>query len=216
MHKNNLIIFLKYPEPGKVKTRLAKDIGDKKAADVYFIFIKHLLENFLYSENYKVTIKFTPQDKAKEVSELFKIKDIEPQHGNDLGEKISNAFDTSFSKGYSNTIIIGSDCIDLTNNDIENGFSFLSSGFDSVIGPTYDGGYYLIGLSKKNYPSIFKDIGWSSEKVFKQTIHLIKSNDMNYKILDYYNDIDEISDINSNVIKIINSYNPNLRIQINS
>ena len=212
MHKNNLIIFLKYPEPGKVKTRLAKDIGDKTAAELYYIFIKHLLAIFLHSENYKVTIQFSPQDKAKELSELFKIKDIEPQSGNDLGEKISNAFDISFSKDYSNTIIIGSDCIELKKDDIENGFSLLSSGCDSIIGPTYDGGYYLIGLSKKNYPTIFKDIEWSTEKVFIQTMQLIKRSKMNYKILDYYNDIDEISDINSNVIKIINSYNPNLRI----
>lgn len=212
MLKNNLIIFLKYPAPGQVKTRLGKVIGYEKAADIYSILIKHLLSQFINSKNYKITIQYSPEQRAREISEWLKIKNIEPQKGKNLGEKLSHAFDTSFTKGYLNTVVIGTDCIELTNDNIENAFRILSGRFESVVGPTNDGGYYLIGFSKKNYPLLFKDIDWSSEKVFKQTIKKINNTKMKNKILNYYNDIDEISDINSNVIKIIKSYKPNLRI----
>jgi len=212
MLKNNLIIFLKYPEPRQVKTRLGKEIGYKKAADIYSIFVKHLLSQFTNSNNYKTSIQYSPEEKTKEISTWLNIKDIEPQKGNNLGEKISHAFDTSFKKGYLNTIVIGTDCIELSDKNIEQSFSTLSGGFNSVIGPTNDGGYYLIGFSKKNYPFLFNDIDWSTNKVFKQTLKLINNTNMKNKILNYYNDIDEISDINSNVIKLIKSYNPKLRI----
>ena len=212
MTLNNLIIFLKYPEPGQVKTRLGKDIGYEKAADIYSIFVIHLLSNFINSKNYNITIQYSPEDKSNEISEWLNFNNIEPQIGNNLGEKLSNAFDKSFKKGYLNTVLIGTDCIEITNKDIENAFSLLSEGYDSVLGPTYDGGYYLIGFSDNNHPFLFKEIDWSSEKVFSQTIKKLNYAEMKNKILDFYNDIDEISDINSNVIKIIKRYKPDFRI----
>ena len=146
------------------------------------------------------------------MSRWLKTEVLFPQSGKDLGEKLSDAFDSSFQQGYQNTIIIGTDCIEITCEDINNAFNYLSMDYDSVVGPTYDGGYYLIGLSGKNYPKLFKNIEWSTDNVYKQTIEKISKTDIKNKVLDYYNDIDVISDINSKVIKIINSYNPDLRI----
>lgn len=216
MIKNNLILFLKYPEPGKVKTRIGKVIGYEKAADIYTIFIKHLIFHFSNSNIYSISVHYSPKEKGKEISEQFMINDIEPQTGNNLGERLSNAFELSFAKGYTNTIIIGSDCLDITNDNIEEAFRYLSGNYQSVIGPTHDGGYYLIGFSEKNYPSLFEKIDWSTEKVFAQTMKKLNGEGIKSKTLNYYSDIDEISDINSNVIKIINSYKPELRININT
>ena len=140
MLKNNLLIFLKYPEPGKVKTRLAKTIGDEKAADVYSILTKHLLSQLTGSESYVVTVQFTPEEKLNDISQWLKIDNIIAQKGNDLGEKLSYAFESSFQNGYTNTVAIGTDCIEITNDDIENSFNYLSSEYDSVVGPTNDGG----------------------------------------------------------------------------
>lgn len=212
MINNNLIIFLKYPEPGKVKTRLGKVIGYENAADVYSVFIKHLLSTFADSNTYKITVYYSPKERGDDILKLLNIDDIKHQEGKNLGERLSHAFESSFLNGYINTIIIGTDCIELTNDDIEMAFTYLSGSFDSVIGPTNDGGYYLLGFSNNNHPYLFENIDWSTEKVFKQTIERIKQSEIKNKVLNYYNDIDEISDINSNVIKIINSYNPNLRI----
>ncbi len=214
MNKNNLIIFLKYPEPGKVKTRLGKVIGYKIAADIYSVFIKHLLTIFKANDLYNISVYYSPVERKHDILNMIGINDIVPQNGDNLGEKISNAFDSSFSKGYLNTVIIGTDCIDITSDDIENTFKDLSGDYSSVIGPTNDGGYYLIGLSEENRPELFKGIEWSTDKVFTQTIKKMSQINIKNKVLNYYNDIDEISDINSNVIEIINTYKPNLRIQI--
>jgi len=212
MLKNNLIIFLKYPDPGKVKTRLGKVVGYEKAANIYSILTKYLLTQLSDSNSYKITVCYTPEDKSVEISNWLNFNYMEPQIGNNLGEILSHAFETSFTNGFDNTIVIGTDCIEITYNDIEQAFSYLSENYNSVIGPTIDGGYYLIGLSGRNYPLIFEDISWGTETVFIKTIEKINMINLNNKVLNYYNDIDEISDINSNVIKIINSYEPNLRI----
>ena len=214
MLKNNLIIFLKYPEAGKVKTRLGKSIGYEKAADIYSILIKHLISQLNDSNNYSVKIFYTPEERYEDISKWLNTDNLMPQEGNNLGERLSNAFYHSFTEGYSNTVVIGSDCIEITRDDINTAFNFLSTGYETVIGPTNDGGYYLIGLSGKNYPELFQNIEWSTNKVFSQTQKIINQLQISSRILNYYNDIDEISDINSNVIKIINSYNPDLRISI--
>ena len=214
MLKNNLIIFLKYPEAGKVKTRLGRSIGYEKAADVYSILTKHLFTQLSNSSSYSISVFYTPEERLEDISKWLDTDHLIPQAGSNLGEKLSNAFSQSFSEGYSNTVVIGSDCIDITQDDINKAFNYLSNGYETVTGPTNDGGYYLIGLSGRNYPELFLNIEWSTNKVFSQTQDKIKKLQIRSRVLEYYNDIDEISDINSNVIKIINSYNPDLRITI--
>ena len=214
MLKNKLIIFLKYPEAGKVKTRLGKSIGYEKAADIYSILTKHLINQLSDSSSYSTSIFYTPEERSGDISKWLKTDDLMPQTGITLGDKLSNAFNHSFSEGYLNTVVIGSDCIEITQNDIKKAFKYLSSGYKTVIGPTNDGGYYLIGLTGKNYPELFENIEWSTNRVFSQTQDIINQTKIRSRVLNYYNDIDEISDINSNVIKIIKNYNPDLRITI--
>lgn len=215
MPNYNLIIFLKYPEPEKVKTRLGNTIGYHNAAKVYSSIVKHLLYDLKGSNAYTLSVFYSPPTKLNAIKNWIHCEDIElvPQIGYNLGEKISNAFEHSFSKGFSNTIVIGSDCIELNKHNIETAFRLLSDSDNNVIlGPATDGGYYLIGQHISNNPELFNDIEWSTDKVFFQTTEKLESLNLKYFILDYYSDIDELSDINGKVIKIIKRYDPELKI----
>ena len=212
--KNNLIIFVKYPQPGQVKTRIGEIIGIEKAADLYSSLANHVVGSLNNSASYKISVYFTPQDKEKLIKNWFNSTEIEyfPQEGESLGERISNAFEHSFSTEYKNTLIIGSDCIELNQEIIGIAFNCLANNSDCVIGPTFDGGYYLIGLRSKNSPYIFKDISWSSDSVFDETIKKINYLNLKSIILEKLNDIDEYDDLNDNVLKLVRNYYPNFEV----
>jgi len=192
----NLIIFLKYPEKGKVKTRLAKDIGNEKALLIYKKLVIKIL-NQIDSNNYDISIYYFPENKKNEVKKWINLPDIKylPQSGDDLGVKMLNAFKDSISLKYTKTVIIGTDCLEITNSLLSQSFDLLDNS-DLVLGPATDGGYYLIGL-KAVVETIFQDIHWSTEKVLKQTINKAKEIKLSYKLLDFNNDIDTLEDLNN-------------------
>ena len=188
--KNLLLIFTRNPELGKVKSRLAKDIGDEKALKIY---IELLLHTKKISEN-------IPVDKWLFYSENILENDFWPsekfnkklQKGSDLGEKMKNAFEEGFQNGYEKIIIIGSDICDLNQSHIENAFNHLTTN-SSVIGPAEDGGYYLLGLTKM-IPEIFRNKNWGTETVLQNTVVNLE-NYSNCHFLEILNDIDVITDI---------------------
>ena len=191
MSKQLLIIFVKNPELGKAKTRLAATIGDQKALEVY----KLLLE-----KTHQVTQALTC-DKVVFYSDYIDPNDLwnsgiyskRVQEGNDLGERMSNAFRWAFDNLYSSVCIIGSDCYDLTSEVLNNGFDALSKN-DLVIGPYIDGGYYLLG-SNKHQQEIFEDIPWSSGIVFDLTLEKAKILNLKVSHLTPLRDIDDEEDL---------------------
>ncbi|MBI2470333.1 MAG: TIGR04282 family arsenosugar biosynthesis glycosyltransferase [Planctomycetes bacterium] len=200
-----LIIFLKYPEPGKVKTRLAKALGDEKACSIYKLLAERVIKS-VFSKNpltYDVHIFFTPDDKNNEITAWLKsILDnnqaigakYSPQKGSDLGERMSNAFEQIFcGKGCKRGIIIGTDCPEIDATLIENAFDLLK-GKDIIIGPCKDGGYYLLGMSKHVH-DLFVDIDWSTDQVFSQTMEKVQKNNLSCGILKTLTDIDTIEDL---------------------
>ncbi len=214
--KNNLVIFVKYPESGKVKTRIGKIIGNDKASDIYSALVYHLVNDLIYPADYKVSIFFTPTNKEKLIkiwlSGISNKIDYFPQKGMCLGERISNSFDRSFSSGFENTIVIGSDCIELNHETIKIAFNYLNNYSDCIIGPAYDGGYYLVGLRAKNFPYIFEDISWSSESVFSKTMEKINYLNLKCIVLEKLNDVDNICDLDTNVIELVKKYKPEFNI----
>ena len=212
---NNLIIFVKYPEPGQVKTRIGKIIGIEKAADMYSSFVHHIVNNLIDSDSFQISVSYTPEDRDKFIKGWLNSNGINyfPQNGKSLGEKISNAFEHSFSNGFNNTIIIGSDCVELNQETIVMAFNYLNNNSDCVIGPTYDGGYYLIGLKSRNFPYIFENISWSSDLVFDETIKKINYLNLKCTVLEKLNDVDDIDDLNDNVIGLVRNYYPDFEIQ---
>ncbi len=194
--KNALIIFLKYPQAGKVKTRLAKDVGDNEAARIYSNMALNIIESVVDPKSYNTILFYDPPEKEKEIKDWVGEKEVQflPQVGNTLGDRISNAFKEVFSSGADKTVIIGTDCLDVT-SDIINEALYLLDETEVVLGPAEDGGYYLLGLNKYR-PPIFQDIDWSTEHVLEQTVLKIVENGLNYSLLKTLKDIDTVNDIN--------------------
>ena len=192
---NTLIIFIKYPEPGKVKTRLAHDIGESEAARIYSVMAESIIEKTSDSSNYSTIIFYNPPEKEDEIKEWINKKEVQymPQAGNILGDKISNAFEKVFSTGTDKAVIIGSDCIDVDKETISTAIKLLEHN-DVILGPAEDGGYYLLGLNKY-VPGIFQDIEWSTENVLKQTIERISENNLKFNLLKTLKDIDTVDDL---------------------
>lgn len=188
--KQLLIIFVKNPMLGKIKTRLAADVGDDRALEIY----KRLL-----SKTHQVT-KSGEFSKWVFYSDWLDKNDIwqdgyekKLQKGTDLGERISNAFQSGFESGYNHICIIGSDCFDLEGDSLSNAFDNLNT-HDFVIGPANDGGYYLLGMNSY-YPELFQNKDWSTDKVLPQTISGIKSVSKTFHLLTELSDIDTLEDL---------------------
>ena len=189
MSKNLLLIFTRNPELGKVKTRLAKTIGEKKALEIY---------KFLLNHTKKVT-KNIACDKAVYYSVKVRKNDIwdastyqkKQQLGEDLGIRMKHAFQDSFAAGYEKVLIVGSDLIDLSEDIIEKGFIHLASN-DVVMGPAEDGGYYLLGM-KSLHPNIFENKTWGTATVREDTLNDLK--DKKVHLLNELNDADVFEDI---------------------
>ncbi|MDP5106210.1 MAG: TIGR04282 family arsenosugar biosynthesis glycosyltransferase [Polaribacter sp.] len=189
MNKNLLLIFTRNPELGKVKTRLAKTVGDETALEIY---------KFLLQKTRTVSSKVT-SDKAVYYSVKIREHDLwdansyqkHQQVGEDLGIRMCNAFKNGFEAGYEKVLIIGSDLHDLTTENIETAFNELDTN-DIVLGPAEDGGYYLLGM-KSLQENIFHNKKWGTATVRKDTLADLK--DKKVHLLHELNDVDVFEDI---------------------
>lgn len=189
--KQLLLIFVKNPELGKVKTRLAKDIGDEKALQIYYRLLQH---TYAIAKQLKIDRRVCYSSQVEEF-DVFDAALFEKttQKGDDLGERMANAFQEAFADGYEEVVIIGSDCFELKAAVLQNAFSALNR-FEVVLGPAFDGGYYLMGL--RNFiPDLFLDKTWSTETVLHDTIADLHRLDIGYDLLPGLSDIDEVADL---------------------
>ncbi|MGB1370815.1 MAG: TIGR04282 family arsenosugar biosynthesis glycosyltransferase [Flavobacteriaceae bacterium] len=184
-----IMVFVRNPELGSVKTRLAKSIGDQAALETYKILSKHTSkiiseidsdQLIFYSDKIQDNDIWTATNCKKQI-----------QTKGDLGQKMLAAFQYGFSLGYQKILIIGSDLYSLRPKHIESAFEQLEN-YDVVIGPALDGGYYLLGL---NFiiPKIFKQKQWSTSSVLKETLSDLK--EFNVNLLEPLNDIDTYEDL---------------------
>ena len=186
---NLLIIFAKNSKLGKVKTRLAKTIGDEEAFNVYNYLVALTEKNTSKIKDCDIHIYFSDEI----IDSLWPGKKKFVQKGNDLGERMFNAFKDGFNAGYTKIIGVGTDIPDLTASIIEDGFAALETN-DTVFGPAEDGGYYLIGMNQL-LPFIFENKQWSTEGLLDETIQEIHKNDYSTQRLITLNDIDTIDDL---------------------
>ena len=165
-NKKALILFTKNPELGKVKTRLAKTIGDEKALEIYIKLLQHTKEivQELDVDKFVFYSEAVIDDDIWEPSKFNK----KVQFGSDLGSRMHNAFGDLFQLDYQSVCIIGSDCYELNSEIIAGAFDDLTRN-DVVIGPTFDGGYYLLGMNKL-VPELFENKNWSTETVYNETL----------------------------------------------
>ena len=191
MTKNALIIFVRKPEKGKVKTRLAASLGDEAALFIYQKLLQHTLEITEAVDADKIVFY------AGEIEEndMWQRKDYfkQKQTDGDLGHRMNDAFDTVFRLGYDKACIVGSDCYELTTDIIENAFRALER-CDVVIGPAHDGGYYLLGM-KRLHSSLFQNKAWSTNSVLADTLQTAEQMGLIEVQLPTLHDVDEADDV---------------------
>ncbi|NNE37284.1 MAG: glycosyltransferase [Gammaproteobacteria bacterium] len=192
---NALIIFSKNPVEGKVKTRLVPEWGSEGALKIYKDLLKKTIETVKQSEISDIYIYCTPnlEDSYLQFcSSQYELK-LELQKGKDLGERMANAIHDMTQK-YSNVIIVGCDCPELSYKDINLAAEKLNVDFDLVLGPSEDGGYYLIGMNNY-FPEVFQDIDWGTGSVLSETRRHISEQGLMVYELDTKWDLDRPEDV---------------------
>lgn len=193
--KRLLIVFVKNAVLGTAKTRLAKTIGDDAAFAIYKRLM-HITEQATTGiKNCDVHIYFSSQKDPERWANFTQYV----QRGNDLGERMSDAFRRSFALGYERVVGIGSDLPDLTSEIIEKGLSELNSN-DAVFGPAEDGGYYLIGM-RSMLEYIFENKPWSTEELLEITLDELKEKGHSVGIIRTLNDLDTEEDLMNSSLK---------------
>jgi len=198
---SSVILFVRSPERGRVKSRLAAAIGGKMALEIYKGFVLDIVET-LKEGPYPFRIFFYPGNAREKVTNwLGKDFTYSPQRGSGIGEKMENAFVQSFSMGVERAVLIGSDIPDLPNSVIHRAFSSLDKS-DAVLGPASDGGYYLIGFKKASFlPDVFHGIPWSTSSVYRETIEVFRLSKYRVHILRHWNDVDTLDDLRALVTR---------------
>lgn len=189
MAQDALIIFIKNPEKGKVKTRLAKDVGDGRALRIYRALLAHTREVALALPVTRHLFygQYIANDDGWTTTDFEKHLQVE----GGLGARMEAAFAKTLAR-HPKAIIIGSDCASLTPGIVEGAFQALDKA-DVVIGPAMDGGYYLLGM-KKLIPELFRDMTWSTENVFRETIRRLRQGNHTYQVAEELSDIDYAAD----------------------
>ncbi len=195
MPETCICCFMKYPDPGRVKTRLAADTGDAVACEIYTCLVQDVL-HVLSALDAESHLYCHPTEKADLLAGLYGTdRRCLGQEGADLGARMRKALEDSLAAGYGNAVVIGSDIPGLSSGIIREACEVLTEN-DCVIGPARDGGYYLIGFRKNGFiPAVFDGIAWGTPSVLSETIALLEQAQAVFHILPMLEDIDTIDDL---------------------
>lgn len=186
-----LIVFVKAPRPGLVKTRLAESIGPVSAAKAYRQLVETLLAHLSIIP--ALELHYSPPDALTEIQPWLRPGwAAHPQSNGDLGSRLVSAFANAFASGHDRIVIIGSDCPSITQNDITAAWDALRS-VDVILGPATDGGYWLVGL-RQPVPVLFEQIRWSTATVLTDTIARARQFNHTVHLLQERSDVDTIQD----------------------
>ena len=187
-----LMLFLKEPVPGRVKTRLAERLGDKKACAIYKGLVKMLAER-IQSEDWELQVWYHSEKEPRWLKTIWGNETpFFLQRGSDLGERMSHAFSHNFTAGAEKVLILGGDSPDLPLPWVSQSFDILNIA-DVVLGPSEDGGYYLLAMNQ-HHPEIFEDIPWSTPEVLPLTLKKLKQNQTAIHLLPVWQDVDTVED----------------------
>ncbi len=188
MKKEVVLVFQKNEVLGKVKTRLAASVGEKQALEIY---LQLLDKTYLALRDISVSTityfsEFIPDNPIHSAENKL------VQVGQDLGERMKNAFAVNFESGMEKVVLIGTDCPSLEGTHLAQAIEALDQS-DLVLGPARDGGYYLIGMKRRS-DFLFEGIFWSTELVLSQTLALAAAQGMQTSLLPVLEDIDTLDD----------------------
>ncbi len=193
--KRCLVLYVKYPEPGNVKTRLGRDIGEHRASELYRDMAERVLtEIYPLGQSYDLRIYCDPtRDIASYKAWLGTQLQLCLQQGDSLGDRLQTTVQEVFALEYEQVIIIGSDCLGLDEDIMNTWFSHLDQR-DIVIGPALDGGYYLIGMTQAHV-ELFDQIPWSTDAVLDATLARVEHQGLSHLLLEKRIDIDTLDDL---------------------
>ncbi len=190
-----LIIFTRYPSPGKVKTRLSGTLGRIGAASLHQEMTQHILETARDVAGLRITVEVHFQGGRKTLMARMFGNNLVflRQKGTDLGERMLHSFSRSFDRGATRVVLIGTDCPGITRGTVMTAFDLLGEN-DCVFGPADDGGYYLIGL-KKPVPQLFENIPWGKGSTLHKTLEAARMHGLSYALLERLRDVDRPEDL---------------------
>jgi uncharacterized protein len=186
-----LIVFTRYPEPGKTKTRLIPALGEVGAAKLQRQMTEYTLS--LVTTHISTEVRFAGGDMQLMRDWLGSELIYQEQGEGELGVRMARSLSSAFSSGATQTIIIGTDCPSLNAEILTTAFHQLQQ-HDLVLGPALDGGYYLIGL-QRFIPELFIDINWGTDQVLAQTVKIAQYLDLSVFYLPKLADIDRPEDL---------------------
>ena len=196
MHdKPIILLFIKAPLKGQIKSRLAAAIGNDAALNLYRRFVLDAIDT-VETLALPLRICFYPPHAGTTIRAWLGNKlDCMPQQGDDLGERMESAFKQVFQEGHDRAVLIGSDIPALSALIIDEAFTSLSV-HDAVLGPAADGGYYLIGFTAKTFqPDLFRHIAWSTNTVFDETLARFEESGQQVHLLPKLHDVDTQDDL---------------------
>ncbi len=194
--RRSLGVFLKRPDPGAVKTRLGRAIGDASACDLYRQLVADTLEWACALPRTRLVVFFTPDDAAQDCASLLPPRaeaELVPQGSGSLGTRMNAAFDELLRDGRDRAALIGTDCPLLDRATVEQAYRKLAR-HDVVLGPTEDGGYYLIAL-RRRAPTLFRRVPWSTSAVLRRTTARARSAGLRHHLLPGLRDLDTAADL---------------------
>jgi uncharacterized protein len=200
---NALIIMTRVPIAGMTKTRLMKILTGDECAEIHRCFLLDLFKmiNEL-REIADIYVAYTPENSLYLIEDIIPgFIDSFPQEGYELGDRMDNAIQKLLNKGYSKVILIGSDIPSLQSEDIKKAYEELEDN-DICLGPTNDGGYYLVGMKKRCKDIFGNDLKWGYKSVFEVTVSIANNLGLRVGLTTKLSDIDEKEDIEDFIKKI--------------
>ncbi len=189
---DTIILFAKFPRPGRVKTRLIGALTSEQAAEVYRRLLVLSLDTLRAVADARIILAGAP-DAADFSDYVDSTIEFRPQGDGDLGRRLSRGMAAAFEAGSPRVVVVGADCPRMTPGDLSRAFELLEE-HDVVIGPAIDGGYYLLGL-RRPAPMLLEGIDWSSERVLAQTQARAANAGLRVALLEVRRDVDTIEDI---------------------
>ena len=189
-----LVVFLKYPRPGLVKTRLVPTLGAESAAELYRVLAEEVLRATIAPKGeYETLVFFDPPEEAEAMRAWLPGVRLRAQSGGDLGARMSAAFTQAFERGASRVAIIGTDAPGVTSGVVVEALAALDRA-EVVVGPADDGGYYLLAL-KEPRPELFRGIAWSTATVLEDTLRLAADEELGVHQRPPLRDVDTPEDL---------------------
>lgn len=195
--KTAILLFLKAPRPGTVKTRLAQTVGEARATAAYRALVERQITALQKLESdFSIEIHYAPISAEPEMTEWLGPKTaFFPQYEGDLGERLEHAVASAFQRSAAHVICIGGDCPGLNAKHFNQTVEHLIAGQDLVIGPSEDGGYYLIA-TRRFIPELFRGIPWSASNTREATIQKANEMDLQTVFLETLYDVDTQAELN--------------------